>query len=255
MKHRMIWYKAWRETRTRFAAIAFVLIAFCLFAVLSFRRAEAAESLVPPAFHAANYSQHVYNIMYSGTAKGSFALLSMFLGLGGLLRERRLKCALFTLALPVSRTGLLAIFAAVGLCELVVLAVLPGALIPGLSLLFQQYYPLQEALHFSIMWFGGGSVIFAAALFLSVIFEGEYTAPVACFVVFMLESLIGAWRRLMPWHLNVFQTMGDFGAMHWDARHVLLLNDSLHWTRLSVILLIACAILLAAIQITRKQDF
>ena len=33
MRHRMIWYKAWRETRTRFSAIAFVLTAFCLFSV------------------------------------------------------------------------------------------------------------------------------------------------------------------------------------------------------------------------------
>ena len=98
-------------------------------------------------------------------------------------------------------------------------------------------------------------MIFAAALFLSVVFEGEYTAPVGCFVFFMFESLLSAWRPLRPWHLNIFQTMGDFGAMRWDAQRVLLLSDSLHWIRLSVILLIACAIFLAAIQATRKQDF
>ena len=250
----MIWYKAWRETRARFAAIAFALTAFCLFSVFSYRWAQAAELLVP-VFHAANYSEHIYNIMYSGTAKGAFALLIMFLGLGGLLRERRLKCALFTLALPVSRAGLLTIFAAVGLCELAVLALLPGALIPSLSLLFHQYYPLQEALHFSILWFGVGSMIYAAALFLSVVFEGEYTAPVGCFVFLMFQDLISGWRPLRPWRLNILQTMGDFGAMHWDAQRVLLLSDSLHWTRLSVIFLTACALLLAAIEVTRKQDF
>jgi len=43
--------------------------------------------------------------------------------------------------------------------------------------------------------------------------------------------------------------------MRWDAQRVLLLSDSLHWIRLSVILLIACAIFLAAIQATRRQDF
>jgi hypothetical protein len=250
----MIWYKAWRETRTRFAAIAFVLTAFCLFSVFSYRP-TAADALVLSGFLATNYSEHVYKIMYSGTAKGAFGLLLMFLGLGGLLRERRLKCAVFTLALPVSRAGLLAIFAAVGLGEMAVLALLPCALIPSLSLLYRQYYPLQEALHFSILWFGTGSVIFAAALFLSVVFEGEYTAPAGCFILFMFVSLLSAWKPLQPWHLNVFQTMGDFGAMHWDAQRVILLSDSLHWARLSVTLLIACAIFLATLRVMQKQDF
>lgn len=203
MKQTMLWYKAWRETRTRFVVIACVLTAFCLFCGLSYQRVPAPDSVIRQLANAANYSQHVYTIMYSGTAKGTFALLVMFLGLGGLLRERTHHCALFTLSLPVSRARLLATFAAVGLGELVALALLPAVLIPLFSLFVRQSYPLHEALHFSILWIGVGSLIFAASLFLASVFEGEYTAPAVCYVVFMLDAGASDWRPLRPWRLNL----------------------------------------------------
>jgi ABC-type transport system involved in multi-copper enzyme maturation permease subunit len=217
----MLWHKAWRESRTRFAITAVVLVAFCRFAVLFYNDVRTNGSL-PRGLRSPVFSEHIYNLMYSGTAKGTFALLVMFLGLGGLLREQRYRTAMFTLALPVSRLGLVITQIGVGLAELAALSLLPAVLIPSLSMFVHQSYPLPEALHFSLLWFVCGSVILAAAFFLSVVFAGEYTAPVVCYVALMLQALI-----LVPLRQNLLWTMGEFGRMHWDPQHASLISDPL----------------------------
>src|SRR5579863_6302336 len=147
----MLWHKAWRESRMRFAITAVVLTAFCIFAVLFYNDPRTNGSL-PRGLHSPVFSEHIYSLVYSGSAKGIFALLVMFLGLGGLLREQRYRTAIFTLALPISRLRLVITQIAVGLAELAVLSLLPAALIPALSTLVHQSYPLAEALHFSMLW-------------------------------------------------------------------------------------------------------
>ncbi len=95
----MLWYKAWQESRTRFLITAAVLTGLCLFAVLSSRQFG--------PFTATDTRARIYHLIYSGTAKGLFAVLAIFLGLGGLKREQVHRVATFTLALPVSRLRLL----------------------------------------------------------------------------------------------------------------------------------------------------
>jgi ABC-2 type transport system permease protein len=172
-----------------------------------------------------------------------------------LLRERRLRTAVFTLALPVSRLRLIVTQMVVGISELAALSLLPALLIPSLSLLIHQHYSLAEALNFSILWFGCCSVIFAASFLLSVVLDGEYTAPMACYVALMLKVLISNWPSLRPYRLNLMWTMGEFGRMHWKLQHNLLLSDPLPWARLLTILSITLGMLALAARITQKQDF
>jgi hypothetical protein len=99
----MLWYKAWIESRTRFTLIAVALTLFCAGVVLFHGQTE---PLLTDALHglrSSTFSEHVYRLVYSGTAKGRFAILVIFLGLGGLGRERTHGTAIFTLALPVTR--------------------------------------------------------------------------------------------------------------------------------------------------------
>ncbi|HEX4808531.1 MAG TPA: hypothetical protein VH325_06360 [Bryobacteraceae bacterium] len=251
----MLWYKAWRESRTRFAIIASALAGFCLFAVLLHHQIQSGVTNPIRSLRGNSYSEHIDRLIYSGTAKGMFALLTIFLGLGGLLREKRHRTASFTLALPVSRLRILVTQMAVGIVELAILSLLPALLIPSSSLLVHQYYPLAEALHFSILWFCCGSGIFAAAFLLSVLLGGEYTAPVACYVALMLEVLISNWPSLRPYRLNLMWTMGEFGTMHWNPEHNLLLAGPLPWPRLLTIMAIALCMLALAARITQKQDY
>lgn len=251
----MLWYKAWRESRTRFIVIASALVGFCLFAVLFHDRIQSNVTYPLRGLRGNSYSEHIHDFIYSGTAKGVFGILVIFLGLGGLLRERTYRTVMFTLALPVSRLRLTVTQIVVGMLELMILSLLPAVLIPSLSLLVHQYYPLTEALHFSILWFGCGSVIFAAAFLLSVVAGGEYTAPVACYVALMLEVLISDWPSLRPYRLNLMWTMGEFGTMHWNPQHNLLLTGPFPWARLLTIMAVALAMLALAARITQKQDF
>ncbi len=251
----MLWYKAWRESRTRFAVSALAMAGFCLFAVLFHNQIQSHLSYPLRGLRGSDYSEQIHHLIYAGTAKGVFAILVMFLGLGGLLRERAHRTATFTLTLPVSRLRLVATEIVVGALELAGLSLLPALLIPSLSLLVHQYYPLTEALHFSILWFGCGSIIFAAAYLLSVVLGGQYMAPMACYVALMLEALISNWPSLRPYRLNVMWTMGEFGTMHWNSQHNLLLTDPLPWARLLTIMVIALGMLALAARITQRQDF
>jgi len=156
----MLWYKAWRESRTRFAITAFTLVGFCLFAVLFRNQNRASGDLVIPVLRSSIFSERIYDLVY-GTAKGVFAILTIFLGLGGLLRERRNRTAIFTLSLPVSRFRLIGTQMVVGLSEMAALSLLPAVLIPSLSKFVHESYPLAEAPHFSMLWFACGSIIFA----------------------------------------------------------------------------------------------
>lgn len=255
MNTRMLFYKAWLEGRIRFLLIAASLNVFCIGTVLVYGHKERALTDVLHALRAGTYSEQVYSLFYSGTAKGMFAMLSIFLGLGGLTRERMRGTANFSLALPVSRLRLLATQMTVGLLQLVLLSLLPALLIPSLSLVVHQYYPASEALHFSVLWFCCCAPLFAVSFLLSVVLSGEYTAPVACYLIFMLEVLIADWRPLRPHRLNLMWTMGEFGTMHFDAHSNLVLTGAFPWMRLICLLTIAAALLAVTSRVTQKQDF
>ena len=257
MGPRMLWYKAWRESRTRFAITGFTLIGFCFFAVFSFSNHDRTNGrILLPILRHGNYSEHVYKLVFDGMAKGIFAILTIFLGLGGLLREQRNRTAIFTLSLPVTRFQLIGTQLVVGMLEMAVLSLLPVLLIPSLSILVHESYPLTEALHFSVLWLTCGSIIFATAFLLSVVLSGDYTAPVVCYLALMLQALILTATALgQRYHLNLLWTMGDFGRMHWDSQHEFLMSDCLHWARLLILALIALCMFALALKITNKQDF
>jgi len=178
----MLWIKAWRETRTRFLLVAAILAAMCAWAVF-FPQTEIDGRHID--FHTS-----VYQFVYYGKAKGVFGILVIFMGTGGLLRERSLRTAAFTLSLPVSRLRLVAVPATAGLCELAAAALLPAVLVPILSTLAGETYPVTEALQFSILWFGFGSIIFAVAFFFSVVAAGEFVAPAATYLILMLQGYV-----------------------------------------------------------------
>ena len=251
----MLWYKAWLESRTRFLTTAGTLSVFCLFVVLFQNQIQAQGSSIPSGLRSRVYSEHIYNLIYSGTAKGIFSILVIFLGLGGLLRERAPGTAILTLALPASRLRLLAVQIGVGLSEMAVLALVPALLIPGVSPFVHQSYPIPQALQFSVLWFGCGTIIFATAFLSSVLLGGEYTAPVACFILLFLDTAIALWRPLRPYRLNMFWTMGGVGMMHWGLQDTLVLSSPLPWARLLTISLISIALLAIAAHVTQRQDF
>ena len=251
----MLWHKVWCESRTRFLLTAVTLSLLCTGAVLFEPYIQQRGLPIPLHVRQGVHSEYIYNLIFSGTAKGLFAMLVIFLGLGGLQRERAHNTAVFTLALPVSRHRLIGMQILVGLLELAALSLLPPVLVPALSALTHHSYPISAALHFSALWFFGGLVIFAVSFLLSVSARGEYTAAVACYVILMVHTVIAAWHPLAPYRLNVMWIMGEFRTMYWDTAQNLLLPPPLSWLRMSVLALIAFLLFSASVRITQRQDF
>lgn len=251
----MLWLKAWRESRMRFWMIALTLSAGCACAVWFEPYIQHEQLLVPLYVRSGAYTEYIYRLIFAGTAKGVFAVLVIFLGLGGLEVERARKTAGFTLSLPVSRARVVGTQIVVSILELAALALIPTILIPSLSAFAHRSYPFPVALHFSILWFFGGLVIFAASFLLSVVTPGEYTAPVACYIALLAHTWVAGLHALAPYRLNLLWNMGEFGTMRWDQAHTLLSPPPLSWTRMSLMALFSFLLLSAAIGLTRRQDF
>jgi ABC-type transport system involved in multi-copper enzyme maturation permease subunit len=254
----MLFYKAWRESRARFLAAALGLLLYGAFMVFIRDENQAPFSV---NLMGNSYSEYIDNLVFDGLGKGLFVLLVIFLSLGGLLRERAHRTAFFTLALPVSRAQLIGSQIAVGVVELALLSLFPALLIPSLSALVHQTYPVQQALRFSILWFSGATVIFAASLLFSTILRGEYTAPITCYAALMLVGRESSWGPLLPYHLNVLRTMGA----RWEWR--LITSDGVHWHSpprdisgplpwgiLLLMVLVAILFMAIATRITQKQE-
>lgn len=238
----MLWIKAWRETRTRFFLVAAILAAMCAWAVF-FPQTEIAGRHI-------DFRTSVYEFVYYGKAKGVFGILVIFMGTGGLLRERSLRTAAFTLSLPVSRLRLVAVPAIVGLAELAALALLPAILLPILSILVGQSYPLQEALQFSILWFGFGSTIFAVAFFFSATASGEFVAPVAAYLVVMLQGYVGPAIGIE----FVLKAMSGLGTVYRDASGNLVATG-LPWASLAAYSALALILFAVSGVVTQRRDF
>ena len=249
----MVWYKSWRESWTRFLISAAALAGFCCLIVFFHRQIRTASGL-PLGMRGHSYSEHIYYYIY-GTAKGLFLILvAPFLGLGGLLREKSQGTAGFTLALPVSRIRLIGAQVGIGLLELGILALLPAAILPPVSLLVHESYPFTQALHFSVLWFGCGILVFAASFLFSVTLRGEYSAPLACIITFFAQDLVLG-KLLAPYHLKLTWIAGEFGTMHWDAQRAQLSSGQLPWTSLLIFSLVSFFLLALAARITQRQDF
>jgi ABC-2 type transport system permease protein len=248
----MLWYKTWRESQVRFLISALVLIAICTLVVLlqqSFR-AQLHTRETPLN----TYAGYIYLRIYGGFARGTFLLLALVLGLGGLQRERAHGTAGYTLALPVSRFRLVAVRASVGLLEVATLSLVPLVLVPGLSPLVGQSYPWRQSLEFSLLWVVVGSAVFAAAFLSSAVFASEYSALAVTLVAFFMYPLATHLPLLSRYPVNIHYIMNGIGMPYFDPRTDLLIGP-MPWTILSVAVMVALAFIAAATVVTPKQDF
>ncbi len=223
------------------------MAAWCVLSIV-FYRPEDGGGLFSGRARASTYIHYVRYTIY-GQGKLAFLIPAIFLGLGGLRRERANHTAVLTLALPVSRNRLVGTRFAVGLAELAVLAMLPGLLTPLLSPFVHQSYPIEEALRFFVVWFAYGTYIFALSFFLSVVMRGDYTAPATCWLVLMLQAAVDStWQHLRPYGLA---PLSDIGG-GWDR--VAGIGGPLPWFGMTIMILLSAAMFATACRITQTQD-
>ena len=244
----MLFYKAWRESRSKFLISVLALTGYCALQVWFYQPGLPSQG----RFSNASYEQYVDNQVFAGMGGGLFILLTIFLGAGGLLRERARHTAVFTLALPVRRAGLVGTQIAVGLTEVTSIAILPALLIQPLSATVDQSYLMAEALRFSVVRLICGTFIFAVSLLLSNVLKGEYTPAIASFMFLFLQNRVAEWSPLLrPYVLNPMATVNGRWQFVAGVRNI---DNPLPWTGLLIMIATAIALFAVATEITKRES-
>ncbi|MFL5540974.1 MAG: ABC transporter permease subunit [Longimicrobiaceae bacterium] len=247
--NRMLAWKAWLETRARFAVGAALLAALTIHTVAGGPETAAAIAASHPE-STFTYGEYVWLQLHAGFAQAVWIFTALLLAHGGLRRERAAGTAHLTLSLPVGRGRVLLVRTAVCVAELAALALLPALLLAALSPLAGEAYPLADALRFAAAMLGGGLVFFAVGALLAHLFEGEYTAPTVGL------GVVGAWffaGKIPALHwLNAFDLMS--GAGHLDEV-TLLWETPLPWLGIAASLAAALLLMLAAAALARAADY
>lgn len=247
----MVWYKAWRESRSRFLIAAAAVGVFSLSVLLGAR-----TNFPPPQAPDLPYSAFVWGEFYGNGRAAAFSIIALLLGLGGLQHERSSGTAPFTLALPVSRGRLLAARVGVGLLQLCAVALIPVVMIPSLSpALARHTYPWSQSVQYAALFMSWGVVWFAAAVLWSALVAGEFTAavmsmlsPFAYMVVYGASGGDGRFPAANP-----FAMMS--GALDRGLGGRMLLTERLPWPEMLVLAVVAAAMLFGAWRLTIRQNF
>ena len=238
----MLWYKGWLETRSRF------LISLLGMAGLCGLRVYYGDRDALPHTTLAYY----YNVWYSAHVLLCFmwVMAVTLLAMGGLVREKAVGTAPFTLALPVSRARLMAVRIAVVLGEAMALIVVPWAVMFLIGSITGKTFSLQQALFYMALLAGGGMVFLGTALLTSSLVEGEYTAPVVTF-----SAVFGISVVLSGGSLHIYSPMEFIVGAEFVDRYTRLLTGSIPWLRIGISALVGALLVGLATKSVQSRDF
>ena len=141
-----------------------------------------------------------------------------------------------------------------GVIEVVLLAAVPALLLPALSPLAEQAYPPSQAWGFAVLWATVGALTYAIGLLASVLFGGEFTAPVAaCFGLFGY-SLLADMSAARPYLTDIHEVMSGIDMPYFTQRTGML-TGPLPWPALLAISLGTAALIGIGVFVTDRQNF
>jgi ABC-2 type transport system permease protein len=258
----MLWHKAWLETRTRFLLGLALSLIVGFGVIYDFR---ATERLLPllrnmdpgmldtsgpigGAIKESIAAQQTFRgfVWWQWYRQNLTYLVVIFgalLGAGGLLAKSG-GATLFTLSLPVSRNRLLGTRAAIGLAELLALAIVPSLVLPLLAPSIGHSYSVTDVLVHGLCMFVVGSVFFSLAALLS----NDYTdmwrpVLIACIVAAVLGMI-----EYVP-------AIAPYGIFHVMNGETYYRNAGLPWIGLLVSAGITVALLRTAAVNLAQRDF
>ena len=238
----MLWYKAWLETRARFLIALLGTSTLCGFLIYH------GDSEAMPYSGVSYY----YYVLHGGQTLlcTMWIVGATLLAMGGLLREKALGTAAFTLALPVSRTRLACVRITMALVQSAALGIAPWITMFVVAVITGKVHAVDQPVYYVLLLLTGGSILFAISLLVSSLVEGEYTAPVVSFGVIVATTVLlgdGPLRSINPYAFM-------HGAEYFD-RHSGLMSAPFPWLHAGVNLAIAAGLTLAAIEAIRRREF
>ncbi|HEY1494882.1 MAG TPA: hypothetical protein VGF49_10075 [Candidatus Solibacter sp.] len=238
----MLWYKAWLETRSRFLICLLGMVALCSFIVY-----HGDKEAMP--YTKLNY---YYFVLRSGhTMLGMMWVAAVTLLLmGGILREKAVGTATFTLALPVSRPRLMRIRIGMGLLQAAALAVIPSAAMWITAITTGKVNDAGQPAFYLALLLGGGLVFFSMALLTSSLVEGEYTAPVVSFGVMLAMTVVlgeGGLRESSPF--------GFINGLAYYDRHSGLLTGAIPWGHIAIYCAVSALLVAVSMLVVQRREF
>jgi len=238
----MLWSKAWLETRVRFLICLIGITALCGYNV--FRMDTGLTSPVNLGYY--------YSVLHSSHSQlvMMWILAVNFVTMGGLLREKAVGAASFSLALPFSRLHLMCVRISVSLVQSIALIVIPWTAMFLMGSVVGKTHSISQALFHVVLLVGGGTVLYAIALLTSSLVEGEYTAPMVSFgilvlVVSQLDS--PSLRAFSPLHLMA-------GSKYYNT-HSGLLVGPVPWVPIAAFALVAALLVALSVKAIQMREF
>jgi ABC-2 type transport system permease protein len=255
----MLWYKSWLETRWRFVLGLILLALSAASTVFAYPEVikllplasnvdlsgEIGRRVAESAQLARSYRGYVWSQWFVQNMPQQWVLFAVLLGTGGLLSQASGGGALFTLSLPVSRSRLIGVRAAVALGQLLVLAIVPALLLPLLSPAIGQTYSVGDALVHAICMFVAGTVFFSLTFLLSTVFSDVWRPAL---IVLCIATALGLLEYM-------FRDLSRFSLYHVMSAESYFHGGGVPWLGLFASTVISAAAVYAAIGNIARQDF
>lgn len=248
----MLRYKSWIDTRSRFLLGLGILLVFACGTVMSFPMVQKLMASVEGLALQQEMQEslelirtfpgYVWSQWFADNFPALLTIFAALLGSGSPLVKSG-SGALFSLALPVSRSRWIFARAETGVAELFVLALAPGILIAALAPLVDGQFAVIDAVVYGLCAFVGVSLFFAVAVFLSTL-SNDVWRPLllTCLVAI---ALAGA-GTLLPETHGLFQAMGGQSYFY---------DGALPWAELLLSAVGAVALIYAAAANVARRDF
>jgi hypothetical protein len=255
----MLWYKTWMETRWRFLIGLGLLMLSAASTVFVYPEVirlwsaapepnlsgEIGQRVAESIELARDYRGYVWSQWFGQNMPQMWGLVAVLLGTGGLLSQASRGGALFTLSLPITRNRLVAVRAATGLVELLLLAFVPSLLLLLLSPAIGQTYGIGDALIHSACMFIAGAVFFSLAFLLSTVFSDVWPPLL---IVFCLATVLARCE-------HVFPGLTRYGLFRVMSAEVYFHRGGLPWLGLLSSAAVSVALLYSATRNIARRDF
>ena len=239
----MLWYKAWLETRARFLTLLATVTAVCGFFIY-----HAQGDMLPGWRLERDFDRLLLINQQILVFLWIFSVV--LLGMGGIVREEAIGTSSLTLALPVSRARLVGIRVGLGIIEAVALGVVPWTAVFIVSSLAGMPILITQVGLYLLLLVGGGLVYFAAAVLVSSLVSGEYTAPCVAFGAILLPTILS--DAYLPLCLNNRRLVtGSFSV----DTITYLVSGHLPWLGILASLFAAGLLLWASILVAQRREF
>jgi hypothetical protein len=250
----MLWHKAWVDTRWRFFLGLALLLVFVCGSALTFPRVrdlfssmqlpvmddeEAATAFRAQLEMMRTFRGYVWSQWFSQTFPALLTIAAALLGSGSPL-VKGASGALFSLALPVSRSRWIGTRAGTALAELLVLALAPSVAFAVLAPVVGEQFAVTEAIAYGLSTFVGASLFLGLAMLLSTLFSDVWRP--------FLLTCVGAIAIgvLVPYDHGLFRAMG--GSSYF-------FSGTLAWPELLVSAVGAASLVYATAARTGRRDF